>query len=228
MDAHVPKRPQVGWLIGAFNAARQAWGLGGHRGPCAKLPGTLQRVRQVESMSGRDELSDEERHLFRKETGSVRRLRHDKVMHRTPRPSPQPVQTQLDERRVIEDLLSTDFDATELETGDELVYARPGLQHNTLRRLRRGQLCVSSVLDLHGMTADMAKQAVSEFLRKARLAGDRCVRIIHGKGRGSRDGQPVLKRKLDLWLRQRDDVLAFCSARPVDGGTGAVYVLLRR
>ena len=78
------------------------------------------------------------------------------------------------------------------------------------------------------MTILIARQSLSEFLRRRRLSGARCVRIIHGKGRGSAQGLPVLKNKVNYWLQQRDDVLAFCSARPVDGGTGAVYVLLKR
>jgi DNA-nicking Smr family endonuclease len=78
------------------------------------------------------------------------------------------------------------------------------------------------------MTADEARDAVVGFLDDARSAGKRCVRIIHGKGLGSRHGKPVIKTRLHRWLRQRKDIIGFCSARPVDGGTGAVYVLLGR
>ncbi len=179
-------------------------------------------------MKKHGEPSEEDRQLFRSAVGPVKPLRHDGVSEQKGRPAPTPVQTRRDEQQVIRDMLSEERDPAELETGEELLYARPGLQHGVLRRLRRGQYCVASALDLHGMTAVMAKQAVVQFLREARAGGVRCVRIIHGKGRRSPFGQPVLKRKLDLWLRQREDVLAFCSARPVDGGTGAVYVLLKR
>jgi DNA-nicking Smr family endonuclease len=179
-------------------------------------------------MSKRDGPSEDERHLFRQTVGPVRRLRHDKVMHGALRAAPYPAQTRLDEQRVVRDLLSYEHDPAELETGEELVYARSGLQHSLLRRLKRGQFSVGAVLDLHGMTVAMAREALGAFLTDTRRAGIRCVRIIHGKGRGSRFGQPVLKQKLNLWLRQRDEVLAFCSTRPVDGGTGAVYVLLKR
>ncbi len=179
-------------------------------------------------MSKHDGPSEEERSLFRQKVGAVRRLRHDRVLHSTQRPLPHPVQTLLDEQRVVEDLLSSDHDPAELETGDELVYARPGLQHSLLRRLRRGQLSVGAVLDLHGLTVAMAREALSVFINDARRSGIRCVRIIHGKGRGSPLGQPVLKQKLNAWLRRRNEVLAFASARPVDGGSGAVYVLLKR
>ncbi len=182
---------------------------------------------QLHMTKHRDQ-SEEDKRLFRSAVGPVKRLHHDGTPQKGKLPTPTPVQTRLDEQRVVEDLLSTHHDPADLETGEELFYARPGLQYGVLRRLRRGQVCVASALDLHGMTAAVAKQAVAQFLRDAQRAGHRCVRIIHGKGRGSRLGQPVLKRKLDLWLRQRKDVLAFCSARPVDGGTGAVYVLLKR
>jgi len=87
---------------------------------------------------------------------------------------------------------------------------------------------VEAQLDLHGLTAAQARAALATFLRDCRIHGLRCVRIIHGKGRGSHNRQPVLKGKVNHWLRQRDEVLAFCTARPVDGGGGAVYTLLKR
>ena len=78
------------------------------------------------------------------------------------------------------------------------------------------------------MTVNTAREALALFLRDVRREHQTCVRIIHGKGKGSRHRGPVLKQKVNHWLRQRDEVLAFCSARPVDGGSGALYVLLRR
>jgi DNA-nicking Smr family endonuclease len=124
-------------------------------------------------------------------------------------------------------MLYGDYDASDLETGEELLYRQPGLPPSVLRKLRRGQWSVQASLDLHGMTVPVAKDALSNFLRASRLTGRRCVLIIHGKGNGSHQRQPVLKGKVNLWLQQWNNVLAFCSARAVDGGTGAVYVLLR-
>jgi DNA-nicking Smr family endonuclease len=115
-----------------------------------------------------------------------------------------------------------------METGEEIYYCREGLQQTVLRKLKRGQFRVSAFLDLHGMTVTIARQALAHFLQIARRDNITCVRIIHGKGNRSRHKGPILKHKVNHWLRQRDEVLAFCSARPVDGGTGAVYVLLRR
>ena len=105
---------------------------------------------------------------------------------------------------------------------------RPGLQHKIVRRLRRGQISMEGTLDLHGNTVAQAHSALNQFLAECRARGVRGIRIIHGKGLGSADGRAVIKTKVDGWLRHRNEVAAFCSARPVDGGTGAVYVLLRR
>jgi DNA-nicking Smr family endonuclease len=101
------------------------------------------------------------------------------------------------------------------------------MQHNVLRKLRRGQFSISAELDLHGLRVEEARQALSHFLYHCRVNKKRCVRIIHGKGYRSANNQAVLKSKVNHWLRQHDDVLAFCSARAQDGGTGALYVLLR-
>lgn len=173
-------------------------------------------------------VTDDDIELFRREIHSVTPLHHDKVTQPRKRPSPQPRQTQLEQERVLRDMLSDNFDAAELETGDELLFSRHGLQHGLLRKLRRGQFSINKQLDLHGMTVAQARDALTQFLMDCRAANARCVRIIHGKGHGSLHKQPILKGKVNIWLQQRDDVLAFCSARIEDGGTGAVYVLLKR
>lgn len=107
----------------------------------------------------------------------------------------------------------------------------PGLDRRLLRALRRGDFSVQGHLDLHGMTQVQAKEAVDRFLADSRRAGKRCVLIIHGRGLHSKDQIPVLKERLRVWLSQKrigSMVLAFATARPHDGGAGAVYVLLRR
>lgn len=175
----------------------------------------------------KDKVSSDDRELFREQVGEVRPVTRKRVVHRGTKPSPIPIQTRLEEERTLHEMRTTDYARIEQETGEELSYARPGLHHTILRKLRRGRFSVTRELDLHGMTVEMAREALKQFLLECREEGDRCVRIIHGKGRGSIDGQPVLKRKLNRWLRQWDGVEAFCSARPVDGGTGAVYLLLR-
>ncbi len=173
-------------------------------------------------------ISKDDIELFRSQLHAVKPLRHDKVSPPRKRPAPLPRQTWLEEERVIRDMLSEDYDPAEVEVGDELLFSRNGLQHGLLRKLRRGQFSVRMQIDLHGMTVPEARVALTQFLLDCRAVNARCVRIIHGKGHGSLHKQPVLKGKVNKWLQQRDEVLAFCSARIEDGGTGAVYVLLKR
>lgn len=173
-------------------------------------------------------LSEEDAALFRKEVAQVSPLCHDRIQRTPKQPGPLPRKSLEDERATLRELLSDDPNFADLETGDELLFMRPGLQNKLLRKLRRGQFSVGAELDMHGLTVAEAHGALSVFLKECRLRDFRCVRIIHGKGLRSRNGRPVIKGKLDRWLRLREEVIAFCSARSVDGGTGAVYVLLKR
>jgi DNA-nicking Smr family endonuclease len=166
--------------------------------------------------------------LFRDSVGKVKPVRNDRVAGHRLKPSPRPRFRDQDEAEVLQDMLSDQFEAADMETGEELVYQRSGLQQRTMKKLRRGLFVVDAELDLHGMTANEARQAVAAFLGECRRRRIQCARIIHGKGRGSRHRNPVLKGKIGHWLQQRDEVLAYCSARHCDGGTGAVYVLLKR
>ena len=175
----------------------------------------------------RQPLSAEDQALFRAAVADVRPMHYDKVAPlRMPR-SPRPQQRELDEERVLQDMLSDAVDVSEMETGEELLYARPGLQHTALRKLRRGYYSIAAELDLHGMSVAEARAALADFLLVCRRHRLRCVRIVHGKGNGSLLKMPILKGKVNHWLRQREEVLAFASARPMDGGTGAIYVLLK-
>ena len=133
----------------------------------------------------------------------------NRVAHSPGRPRPVPEQRLRDERSILEESLTdaTPWDAG-FETGEELVYVRPGVAAHTLRKLRRGHWAIQQVLDLHGYTAAEARVAVAEFLTNCKRGQLRCVRIIHGKGLRSPNGEPVLKRKLAGWLVQRDEVLA--------------------
>jgi DNA-nicking Smr family endonuclease len=112
-------------------------------------------------------------------------------------------------------------------SADALSFQRAGVRTQVVRRLRRGLIPVEGELDLHGLSQAAARDQLAEFLAYSRNSGRRCVRIIHGKGYRSGARGPVLKMAVDLWLRRHFDVMAFTSARAVDGGTGAVYVLLR-
>lgn len=171
-------------------------------------------------------VSEEERALFRASVADAEPLHSDRTAARRPQPSPVPYQRNADDAAVRQALADPAF-SEELETGDELQFLRPGLQYTVLRRLRRGHYSVNGELDLHGLDVAMARSALTDFLARRAPGRASCVRIVHGKGRGSPGGRPVLKQKVNHWLRQRQEVMAFCSARPADGGSGALYVLLR-
>lgn len=167
--------------------------------------------------------------LFRRAVADVVPLPPSNRVERTrPRPKPIARQRLRDEQQVLVDALSDPWDwETALSTGEELVFSRPGVPTAALRKLRRGGWVIQGELDLHGHTGDEARIALAAFLNRCMLEDRRCVRIIHGKGHGSKNRLPVLKNKVRHWLTQREDVLAFCQARTVDGGAGAVIVLLR-
>jgi DNA-nicking Smr family endonuclease len=131
-----------------------------------------------------------------------------------------------DERDVLRESLVHDIGVAEAMGGEGLRFHRPSVGRRTFRKLARGGFSVQSELDLHGMSAVEAGAALREFINDCCLRGLTCVRIIHGKGRGSGARGPILKRKVDASLRRWDAVLAYVSARQVDGGSGAVYVLL--
>ncbi len=141
---------------------------------------------------------------------------------------PIPKKTIEDEQQVMDSLLSDDWDPGEVESGEELFFYRPGIQKSVFRKLRTGKYSVEAELDLHGSFAKEARELVSGFISESQARSLRCVRIIHGKGLSSPNKKPVLKNKVNKWLQQIDAVLAFSSALRVDGGTGAVYVLLKK
>ncbi|MET0962024.1 MAG: Smr/MutS family protein [Noviherbaspirillum sp.] len=170
-----------------------------------------------------------EANLFRHSVGTVAPLRAiDKAAHAPPRPEPIARHHLADEQAALAQSLSDDFSIeTLLETDEGLSYARAGIGQETVRKLRRSHWVTQAQLDLHGMRTDEAREALAEFLRNATRRGLRCVRVIHGKGLGSVNREPVLKKKVRSWLVQKEEVLAFCQARAADGGAGAVMVLLK-
>jgi DNA-nicking Smr family endonuclease len=167
-----------------------------------------------------DGLGDEA--LFRAAIAGVRPLPQDRAEpHRAPRrpvPLEQPVADE-----AVDDLDDGAADAPEF-----LEFARPGVQRRLFDDLRRGLIPPEATLDLHGMRVAEARLALARFLAQSLLRQRRCVRLIHGKGYGTAGQPPVLKRRVNHWLPQRPEVLAFCSAPRWDGGTGAAYVLLSR
>lgn len=169
---------------------------------------------------------DDDRDLFRKAVAGVRRLPQARQAPTPPRRRPRAASRRADERSVLDESLLLDASDLGIETGEELVWRRTGVAESTLRRLRRGEFARRAELDLHGMTQADARLALTAFLAESMDLRLRCVRIIHGKGRGSGQRGPVLKSAVNRWLQRSAGVRAFCSARRPDGGTGAVYVLL--
>jgi DNA-nicking Smr family endonuclease len=169
--------------------------------------------------------SDEDRDLFRKAVEDARPLAPRAAAPERPAPPPRARFRRADEAAVLAESLGGNPEAAS-GTGEDLCFRRPSVSLLQFRKLRRGEFSVRDEIDLHGLTAAEARAALYDFLAEAGAARLRCVRVVHGKGRRSGHQGPVLKRKLGRWLQLRDDVLAYCSARPVDGGTGAVYVLL--
>jgi DNA-nicking Smr family endonuclease len=166
---------------------------------------------------------------FRRATRDVEPLSAPRRVRLARAPAaPVPEQTRRDERAALEESLAGPRSIDDaIESGEELAFLREGLSRQLLRKLRGGHWVVQDELDLHGMNRVQAGASVSEFLRSCRAKHLRCVRIVHGKGLGSKNREPVLKGKLRKWLPVRDEVLAFCQAPAADGGAGAVLVLLK-
>jgi DNA-nicking Smr family endonuclease len=165
--------------------------------------------------------------LFREAIGDVRRLDPVATPPAPAKPAPHPHMLEADEASVPGELLDMSFDPALLEVGEELSYLRDGYPPKLLRQLKRGHFSVQDELDLHQMNAAAAQASVIDFLAEAKQHGLHCVLIVHGKGLRSRATGPVLKGLTDRMLRRRDDVIGFASARPAQGGTGAVVVLLK-
>lgn len=151
-----------------------------------------------------------------------------RVEHAIKKPKPIPRQFIRDERQALDDSLSDHYiPQHELETGEELLYLREGQSPGVLSKLRRGHWVIQKHIDLHGLISDEARTYVSEFISDCKKRGIRCVRIVHGKGLGSRNKEPILKNKVRGWLMQKDEVIAYAQAKQQDGGSGAVIVLLK-
>jgi DNA-nicking Smr family endonuclease len=151
-----------------------------------------------------------------------------RVPLRRPAPPPRARFARADERAVLEESLAVGPGEVGLENGEELSYRRPHVPLKVLKDLKRGRYSIQDELDLHGLTANEARLMLREFMDDVLRQGLRCVRIVHGKGLRSGPGGPVLKTRLNRWLPQWSEVLAFTTAPPRDGGTGALYVLLSR
>ncbi|MCF7971612.1 MAG: Smr/MutS family protein [Methylococcaceae bacterium] len=171
-------------------------------------------------------IKKEESHLFLEAIGKVNPIKSDKhalIPTQKPKPYPKKNNQQIVDKFTLEQIEPVDA----LHAEDTLSYTAPGLQKNVLKKMRRGHYGLDAELDLHGLTSAEAKRELIKFLHFCEQDGCRCVHIIHGKGYRSENNLPVLKNDLNVWLRQHQEVQAFCSTAQKDGGAGAVFVLLR-
>ncbi len=176
---------------------------------------------------GNDTDNGAEQRLFREAMRNVKAGAAAPAPPRNPKPRPRARFRRLDDAAVLAESLQPRPGDHYLETGEEVSFRRQGVQESVLRKLRTGQYRLDAEIDLHGLTAAEAKQALREFLQAMQHEQARCVRVIHGKGHRSGHNGPVLKSAVQVVLQKIDAVVAFASARPVDGGTGAMYVLLK-
>lgn len=173
-------------------------------------------------------MDDEEKELFRQAMRDAKPLQvESRAAPLRRRPKPGARFSRADEARALEESLKANLEDMEAANGDALRFSRPHVGRRTMRKLARGNFSVQAEIDLHGMTLAEARPRLEEFIAECARSGKRCVRVVHGKGRGSGQRGPVLKPSVNRWLRRWDSVLAFVSTRQVDGGTGALYVLLR-
>jgi DNA-nicking Smr family endonuclease len=234
-----PKRPAVARPVAptpaaapepapqSGKAASGFAGLGSLRDALKTQTRQRERERATAQAARVEAAADSE--LFRREIGQVAPLNAPpRARPRREAPVPLPLQTRLDEQAVLHESISDEFDPEAfLDTDDSLYFHRPGVSEEVVKKLRRGTWIVQAQLDLHGMRREEAREALQTFIREAGKRGLRCVRVIHGKGLGSVGKEPVLKGKVRAWLVQKEEVIAFCQARPHDGGEGAVLVLLQ-
>jgi DNA-nicking Smr family endonuclease len=172
-------------------------------------------------------VSDDDRELFRRAMRDARPIQKEpRAAHGRLKPKPVARPRRADDQVVLRESPAYD-DALVANSSDAVRFQRPSVGNRTMRRLARGNFAVQAEIDLHGMTLAEARPRLEAFLDEAVKSGKRCVRVVHGKGFGSGSRGAVLKPNVDRWLRRWDAVLAFVSSRQADGGTGAVYVLLR-
>lgn len=188
----------------------------------------LRRAQLAAELARAKHQAASEKNLFILAAGAVKPLPDKRRAHfKKEPPAPRPMQYQEDEKAVLIEAISDEFDVgTLLDVDDLLSFRRPGIGPDVTRKLRRGDWTIQRQLDLHGMRRDEARERLSFFIREAHKQGIRCVRVVHGKGLGSPGKAPVLKSRVHSWLVQKQEVLAFVQAKPADGGGGALVVLL--
>ncbi len=192
----------------------------------------LRRAREAAEQEARERAeraaAERVRRLFADAVGPVTPMPPDgRADVALPRPTPEPRQRELDEQAALREAWSDEVDVESLLlTDDGLSFRRPGVGAEVVTRLRRGHWAIQGEIDLHGLRRDEAREQLAGFVREATRRGQRCLRVVHGKGHGSPGRQPVLKAKAQRWLAQCAEVIAFAQASGPQGGAGALIVLL--
>ena len=158
---------------------------------------------------------------------STKRLKSDKIPPYRKKIKPIASQKHADEKLVMQELLAEDDETSSFLSGDELTFLRDGYSSQLLKKLRRGHYSIQEELDLHGLYADEAKREVHAFINECAHYNISTVRIVHGKGLHSPDKKPVLKNLILGWLKKNQFIIAVCSTPANDGGTGAIYALIK-
>ncbi len=174
-------------------------------------------------------MTDDDDDLFRRAMSGAKPLRpSERVAEKKDKPAPKARFSRADEKEALRESMLDDIDSMVSDNAGSMRFSRPSVGRRTMRKLSRGRFSVQAEIDLHGMTVAEAKPRLTDFIENCARNGQLCVRVVHGKGLGSGQRGPVLRNSVNHWLRKWDAVLAFASARQVDGGTGAVYVLLQQ
>ena len=175
-----------------------------------------------------DDIQDEDNDIFQREMAQVKPIKpsnkvNHKSKHKTTTNNPR-----IESEEPYYEVHDNFSDASIDDCPEQLSFSRSGLQHSLLKKLRLGKVPIESHLDTHGMTVAEARQALLYFIAECEDLGYRCAVVVHGKGYSSPNNKPVIKAYVNHWLKESASVLAFSSAQPRDGGTGAVYVLFKR
>ena len=172
-------------------------------------------------------MSDDDNDLFRRAVSGAKPIKaEERADPASRKPSPKARFSRADESAALRESMEADIDDAEASNDEFMRYHRQSVGKRTMRKLARGSYAVQAEIDLHGMTVDEARPRLADFIEHSARSGKTCVRVVHGKGLGSGERGARLKPSVNRWLRKWDFVLAFVSTRQVDGGTGAVYVLL--
>ena len=176
--------------------------------------------------------SDNEKDLFREAVKNVKplKIKSKTIDTSSKKPKPKPIAKKSidDERQVLLDALSDEYIFDDVESEEGLLFLRSGHSPEILKKLKKGYWVVQGSIDLHGMISQEAKSYIVDFIQDCKKRHIRCIRIIHGKGIGSKNKEPVLRKKVKNWLAQKDEVIAYAQAPKHDGGSGAVIVLLKQ